>query len=623
MRRPAAKPKPALRMATARVAAKPRLPVWLLAILLVLGTVALYWPAMRCDFITFDDPEYVTANPHVQGGLNWESVKWAFFNPVSANWHPLTVLSHMLDCQLFGLKPYGHHLVNVLWHALNVALIFALLRRLTGATWRSLLAAALWAVHPLRVESVAWVSERKDVLSTFFGLLTLICYTHYVEQFKIQNSKFKIFYGLTLLFFAFGLMSKPMLLTWPFVLLLLDYWPFKRISDFRSPISDWKLLLFEKIPFFVLVVADGVVTFMVQKRGGGMGTVEHLSLGTRVENALISYARYLGKMIWPTDLAVFYPRPGHWPVENVVLAGLLLCVISLVLFVQRQRYPFMLMGWLWFVGTLVPVIGLVQVGDQALADRYTYIPSLGLMILVVWGAYALIHRWRYNGVVLSVVGSAMVAVCMVVTHQQLRYWRDSEALFRHALAVTENNYLAHNNLGTALDEKGQTDEAINQYQEALRLKPDFVIAHYNLGTTLVEIGQTDGAISQYQEVLRLNPDFAKACNNLGYLWATRGENLDEAQAMIERAVKLEPKNAEFLDSLGLVLLKLTRPREALEYQLRAIEYVGKPDASLYDHLGDIYAALKLREQAGEAWRKSLSVEPNPEIEKKVADLSAR
>ena len=454
------------------------MPAWLLALLLALATIALYWPATRCDFITLDDPDFVTANLHVQGGLSWEGVKWAFCNTEQATyWAPLMWLSHELACQLFGLNPWGHHLINVLLHAANTALVFLLFQRLTRATWRSLLLAALFGWHPLRVESVAWVTERKDVLSTFFGLLCLMAYVCYVGESKVQSPKSKVqspkskgFYFLALLFFALGLMSKAMLVTWPFVMLLLDYWPLQRFKVQGSGFSVRSLVV-EKIPFFALAAAASVVTFVVQKKGGAIAAIESLPLGARAGNALVSYCRYLGKTFWPADMAVLYPHPGHWPLAEVLLAGLFLAGISALVFMQRRRQPFMLMGWLWFVGTLVPVIQLVQAGLVAMADRFTYVPSVGLLVLIIWSGYELTRGWRHHVMLLSLAGAAAVVLCMALTRQQLGYWRDSETLFRHALKVTQNNYFAHYNLGDALFSQGQTDEAISQFREAIRLKP--------------------------------------------------------------------------------------------------------------------------------------------------------
>ena len=649
------------------ISCRSRFPVW--PVLLVLVTVGLYWPAMRCDFVNYDDQEYVTANLHVQGGLNWAGVKWAFLKPVCDNWHPLTVLSHMADCQLFGLKPWGHHLTSVLLHAINTILAFLLLRSLTGATWRSLFVAALFAVHPLRVESVAWVAERKDVLCGCFGLLSLIFYARYAQKVASGESPYPasdsrpsspsvksvpsvakslspplsqfppvqnpclceadvrlqsvathsaLDYGLALFFFTCGLMSKPMLVTWPFVMLLLDYWPLRRFRFSTPPVRRltldvgrskfvlshpclceadvrlqsvansvcdgksnfdsvpsvaknpglWRLLA-EKIPFFALAVVASVVTLLVQKHGGALAAGENLPLGARSANALISYSRYSGKLFWPADLAVFYPHPRHWPIEQVLLAAVLLLGISFLLIVKRQRYPFLMMGWLWFCGTLVPVIGLVQVGGQAMADRYTYIPSLGVLVLAIWGAYELARRWRYYVIALSVAGSAVIVVCMTLARQQLGHWKDSETLGRHALEVTKNNYLAHLSLGVFLFNKGQMDEAIRQYRETIRLRPDYADAHYNLGTALGVKGQIDEAIRQFQEAIRLNPDYAEAHNNLGINLGMKGQ-IDEAISQLQKAIRLNPDYAEAHNNLGTALGKKGQMDEAIRQYQEAI-----------------------------------------------------
>ena len=706
-----------------------RFPSWLLALVLALATLALYWPATRGNFINLDDAVFVTDNIHVQNGLNWMSLKWAFSNTEQAvTWAPILWVSHQLAWQLFGPDPWGHHLLNLLLHAANTALVFLVFRQMTGATWRSWFLAALFGWHPLRVESVAWVSERKDVLSTFFGLLALMCYCRYtqgkaaqalsrpairIQRPKVPGSPVTLpstlhplsarWYYVALFCFALGLMSKPMLVTLPCVMLLLDYWPLQRTTG-------WKSLLAEKIPFFALAAATSGVTFMAQKHGA-ITAMQALPLTARIANGLVSCCRYLGKMLWPTDLAVFYPLPASWPPAEVLWAGLFLGGLSGWLWVWRRRRPFLLVGWLWFLGTLVPVIGLVQVGGQAMADRYTYIPSLGVLILIIWGGCELTRRWRIGNpkpkaetgrksaegqprstilFFLSVAGSTAIVLCLGLTRQQIGYWQDSETLFQQALAVTENNYIAHGSLGYVLDQKGQTDAAISHLEEAIRLKPDYPAAHlnlgialdkqgqldaairefqeasrlapdvpkarfnfgialgkkgrldeaisqlqeasrlmpadaeahYTLGLVLAMKGQTDAAIRQYQEAIGLKPDYPDACNTLGRLWTARGENLDQARTMFEKAVQLEPKNAALLDSLDIVLLKLDRPREALDYSLKAIGISDQPDASLYDHLGDIYAALHQRDQAADAWRKSLTVAPNPEVQKKLAALPA-
>ncbi|MGA3163184.1 MAG: tetratricopeptide repeat protein [Verrucomicrobiota bacterium] len=459
-----------------------------------------------------------------------------------------------------------------------------MLRNLTGAIWRSVLVAALFGLHPLHVESVAWVSERKDVLSTCFGLLALIFYVRYARKQSPHA------YVVALFFFALGLMSKPMLVTWPFVMLLLDYWPLERFK----PGHAWQLMK-EKIPFFALAAVASVVTLVVQNHGGAMKMVENLPLGARSGNALVSYCRYLGKLFWPTDLAVFYPHPGYWLLEQVLLAGGLTAGISVFLFVKRRRYPFLLMGWLWFVGTLVPVIGLVQVGEQSMADRYTYIPSLGVLIMAIWGAYELTRRWRYQVMALSVAGSAAIVLCLGLTRQQLGYWKNNETLFRHALAVTENNYLAHKALGGALFRKGQIDEAINQYQEAIRLKPDYAEAYNNLGTAFQKKGQIDEAINQYQKAIRLTPDYADAHYNLGNALGRKGQ-VDEAISQFQEAIRLKPDYADAHYNLGIALGRQGQTDEAINQYREAIRL--KPDyADAHNNLG---TALGRKGQIGEA-----------------------
>ncbi|MGB8369077.1 MAG: tetratricopeptide repeat protein [Verrucomicrobiia bacterium] len=592
--------------ARASIAVMPgsRFPVWLMAALLVLVTIALYWPAMRYDFVSLDDPEYVTENPHVQGGLNWEGVKWAFCNTEqAAYWAPLMWLSHLLAWQLFGSNAWGHHLINVLLHAASTALVFLVFRRMTGAAWRSLILAALFGLHPLRVESVVWVTERKDVLSTLFWMLTLWAYVKYVEAGKTQNSKSSLWYGAALAMFVLGLMSKAMLVTVPCVLLLLDFWPLERFK----PNCAWRLVR-EKIPFFALAALASVVTFMVQKHGGAVASVENLPLGARSGNALISYCRYLGKLFWPTDLAVFYPHPGYWPREQVLLAGVLIVGISMLLFVKRRRYPFLLMGWLWFCGTLVPVIQLVQSGEQAMADRFTYVPSLGVLILAIWGAYELTRRWRHQVVVLSVAGSAAIVLCLGLTRQQLGYWKDNETLFRHALKVTENNCLAHKALGDALIKKGQIDEAISQYQEAIVLIPGYAEAHYNLGTALQKNGQIDEAISQFQEAIRLNTEYAEAFNNLGTALQKKGQ-IDEAINQFQEAIRLKPGYADAHYNLANALLKKDQTGQAIR-QFQEVIRLKPDDAEAHNNLGAALAMNGQIEEAISQFQEAIRLKPD-------------
>jgi len=582
-------------------------PVWLLAALLALVTVALYWPALHCDFVNLDDDVFVTDNPHVQGGLTWTAVKWAFSNTQQADyWAPMMWLSHILACQLFGLNPWGHHLINVLLHALNTALVFLLFRRLTGAPWRSFFVAALFGWHPLRVESVAWVTERKDVLSAFFGLLSLLCYAKAVtsDRWQVAGSEKIVptsflsrvtchlspYYFWSLFLFALGLMSKAMLVTWPLVMLLLDWWPLERFKIQGSRFRVQGLVL-EKLPFFGLAAAASVVTVVAQKHGGAVISMVTMSLSMRIGNALISYCRYLGKLFWPANLAVLYPHPGHWPLTSEALAGGALLIITVFCFMARRPYPFLLMGWLWFVGMLVPVIGLVQAGAVAMADRFTYLPSLGLLVLVIWSASELARRGRYQVNFLVVAGCGTIILCLGLTRHQLKYWTESEILFRHTLSITENNYLAHNNLGGTLGKKGRIEEAIRQFQETIRLNPDYAIAHYDLGTLLLGQGQFDDAIHQFQEAIRLKPDYAEAHNNLGMALEQK-DRINEAIGQFQEAIRLKSDYVKARNNLGTVFLNHHRIAEAIDQYQEVIRL--KPD--LFDAHYNLGIALCLNGQ---------------------------
>jgi Flp pilus assembly protein TadD len=594
------------------------LPAWLLAVLLALVTVTLYWPVMHCDFVDLDDDIYVTANSHVQSGLTWTGIKWAFSNTQQADyWAPMMWLSHLLACQLFGLNPWGHHLINVLLHAVNTALVFLLFRRLTGATWRSFFVAALFGWHPLRVESVAWVTEQKDVLSAFFGLLSLIFYVRFVQQKEARSKPQGAFVSLilspycwSLFFFALGLMSKAMLVTWPFVMLLLDYWPLQRVSSFKFSVSNpatkpssilnhqFSTLVFEKLPFFALAAAASVVTFMAQKHGGAVTPIENLPFDARCGNALISYCRYLGKLFWPTDLAVLYSHPGYWPVGQVLLAGGLILGITVLFIVVWRRYPFLLMGWLWFVGTLVPVIGLVQAGEVAMADRFSYIPSLGLLVLVIWGVSELTRRRWHQAIFLAVAGCATIILCLGLTRQQIGCWKDRQTLFRHALTVTKNNYLAHCSLGTILLNKGQTDEAISQFRETIQLIPDNFKAHNNLGNAFLRKNQVDEAINQFQDVIRLKPGYAEAHNNLGAALGRKGQ-IDKAISQFQEAIRLAPGNSEAHYNLGTALGQKGQIDEAISQFQEAIR-LNPGFANAHNNLG---IALSRKGQTDEAIRQ--------------------
>ena len=510
----------------------------LFAVLLALATLALYWPVIHADFVYLDDGQYVQKNSFVQQGLSLNSIIWALTNPIMGNWHPLTMWSYMLDYEFFGLNPGGFHFTNILIHAADTALVFLVFYRLTGARGRSWLVAALFGLHPLHVESVAWIAERKDVLSAFFWLLAMGTYARYAGLADRQDAQAKKFYRLSLVFFVLGLMSKSMMVTLPCVFLLLDFWPLKRFQN--VPVRQ---LVREKIPFFVLAAAASVVTFLLQKSGGAMMFIEGIPLPVRAANALVSYCRYLGNFFWPENLAIFYPHPQHWPFWQVALAALFLGAVSLFAYLRRSRQPFLFAGWFWFVGTLVPVIGLVQVGGQAMADRYTYIPSLGIFMLVVWGVHELIKNWRHQFLFSVSVGTAALVFCGVKTSQQLPCWQNTETVSRHALAVTRDNYMASDMLGCWLGEQIRTDEAIAALQSAIQIKPDFTDAHYNLGVAFDARHQTDAAIREFQATTRLQPNFAEGHYNLGLALFNRGR-IGEAMSEYHEAVRLDAKFAD-------------------------------------------------------------------------------
>jgi tetratricopeptide (TPR) repeat protein len=574
--------------AATAVSAWPLLPVWLIAGLLVLVTIAVYWPATSHDFVNFDDPAYVIANPHVRGGLTWENIGWALTTMHLGMWNPLTWVSHMLDCQWFGLRPGWHHLTSVLLHAANTGLLFVILRGMSGALWRSAMVAALFALHPLHVESVAWVAERKDVLSTFFVMLTLWAYHRYT-QCRSQQPELRvatcIFYLLSVLFFVGGLMSKPMIVTLPLVLLLLDYWPLRRF-ELATVVFRRKLatrLLVEKLPFAALALVTGLITLTAAKGASSLASTAEFPMTDRMANVILSYARYFLQVFWPGNLAVYYPFPTTFSVWLVAGAGLLLVGISVTAFFLAGRWPFVAVGWLWYLVTLLPVIGLIQLAGYSHADRYTYVPLLGVFLGLAWGAYELTRGCRYQVLASSVAGGTAIVLCLALTRQQLGHWKDGKTLFRHALQVTVNNDLAHNNLGYALDEEGQTDEAIRQYQEALRIRPDYSLAHNNLGVARIKKGQIDEAIRQFQETLRLKPDHAEAHNNLGNALLMKGQT-DGAIRHFEETLRLEPDDAMAHYNLSIAFDKIGQIDEAIrQYQ---ITIRLKPDyADAHNNLG--------------------------------------
>lgn len=510
-----------------------RTSLWI-CLALVAATLAVYIQTGAFDFVNYDDPDYVTNNPHVRDGITPDGLEWALTSGDAANWFPLTRLSHMLDCQLFGLEGGRHHLTNVLLHALAVLLLFAFLCQATGARWPSAFVALVFALHPLHVESVAWVSERKDVLCALFWFLALWTWV----RFTIQPSRSR--YLLALACFGLGLMSKPMIVTLPFLLLLLDLWPLRRGFHVR-----------EKLPFFALSAASAVVTILVQQGSGAVEALATVPLALRFENAAVSYAVYIAKTFWPSGLAVFYPYPLNLPAWQPVLAALAILAVSAAVWILYRRHPYLAVGWLWYLGTLVPVIGLVQVGSQARADRYMYVPMVGLTIMLAWGAVDILRKWPAAKTGIAVLAVAGCAGCVPLTWIQAGYWRNSESLFVHALAVTQDNALAEHNLGSyLLDVPGRLPDAIRHLQAALRINPDSASAHSDLGSALAKGGQAQAAVPEFQAAIRLNPDSAIVHNNLANALLETGRR-PQAIAEYQYALSLDPGYADARRNLAI------------------------------------------------------------------------
>ena len=607
-------------------------PALFISLLLGLITFALFWPVIDHQFVDYDDHLYVTDNPWVQEGLTLEGTSWAFQTSHASNWHPLTWLSHMLDCSLFDLFPGGHHLTSLLFHVANTILLFLLLKRMTGALWRSALVAALFGWHPLHVESVAWVSERKDVLSTLFWILSIWTYVRYAERPGLTR------YLVALGIFALGLMAKPMVVTLPFVLLLLDYWPLGRFSrppgenapkplapsslepagdevtslrflgfDQRlvassptvqgqetnnglrgtSPRQRWVGLFKEKLPFFALSASLCVVTVWAQHKGGAIKTLDAAPLSFRLANSLTAYGGYLWKMIWPANLAVFYPMPSHALLAKAICASLALAGISVFALCFRRRQPVFLVGWLWYLGTLVPVIGLVQVGSQAMADRYTYIPLIGIFIFVVWGLAEWCSAWPLARPLKITFAGLSLAGFAFMTGHQLQYWQDGATLFERAVQVTRTHHVTHAAFGIALSAQGRTAEAIEQFSESLRLNPNYTLAHASLASELAEQGKLAEATAHLTEVVRLRPDEAGAHNNLGVLLAKQGQ-IQGAMESFNTALRIKPDYLNARLNLALAFTKQKRTSEAIACYRAAVE-LQPPSAEPLDKLAWIMA----------------------------------
>ena len=566
---------------------------------LLLAVALVFGQTVGHEFVNYDDNPYVYENPVVQKGLTLEGFHWALTYGEIGHWHPLTWLTHMLDCQIHGLKAGGHHLTNVLLHAGSAILLFLVLWRMTGFLWRSAFVAAVFAVHPLRAESVAWVAERKDVLSGLFFMLTLGAYVRYLNR---PTSMVR--YGTVVLFFALGLLSKNMLVTLPFVLLLLDYWPLNRLSGFAP--RNWFRLAAEKWPLFALTAASCVITLMVPEE---VPIGDRLPLALRMENAVVSYVTYLWQMVYPSGLAVLYPNPtGRLPFWQEAGALGLLLAISGIIFAFRRRRPYLVVGWLWYLGMMVPVIGIVQISYYAHADRYTYLPQIGLYLMLTWTAADLSSGWRHRRAVLGAVSAVILSALIYSAHMQVSYWQNSESLWTHTLACTARNYVAHMNLGKALKERGQIDAAMAHYRKVLEIKPEHAEAYNNLGILLAENRQIDAAIAHYRKALEIKPDYVEAHNSVGMALAGCGE-IDAAVVHFRKALEIKPDYAEAHNNLGNALMGRDQVDEAVAHFRKALEI--RPDyAKGYNNLGIARARSGQIDAAIAHFRKALEIKPD-------------
>ena len=584
-------------------------PDFLILVALAVITLGIYAQVIGHQFVTFDDDSYIKENLMVNRGVTLAGISWAFTTFYNANWHPLTWIAHMIDSQLFGLNAGGHLLVNALIHVANTLLVFWFLLRATDARWPSALVAALFALHPLHVESVAWASERKDTLSAFFGLLSLIAYVRYAEAPSISR------YAWTAITLALGLLAKPMLVTWPFVMLLLDYWPLRRLSQSTS----WKNflisiapLLREKLPLFALVTASAVMTSVAQSHGGAVRTFTHFPIALRLSNGLVSYAKYLLLTFWPHDLAVCYPlAPTGIPTWQIIGAAFLLIGITAFCLFQRKIRPYLIVGWLWFLGTLVPVIGLVQVGWQTMADRYFYIPSIGLFIALVFGSADIAKTRHVAPSLTAATAGGVLLVLATLTNAQIHLWRDSFTLFNHTLAVTPLNLPVEQSLGLTMARSGRYDEAAAHFEKVLQIYPDFYDGLLNMGIMRFKQGRLPEAIEYCQAAIRSRPDALKAYVQLVHaLWV---QNRDEAAfEQMRRALQLAPKDADIRADFGLALERVGRIPEAIE-QLHEALRLNPNNAEAHNNLGLALLASNNAQESIPEFEAALRLKPELKV----------
>ncbi|OPX93242.1 MAG: TPR repeat-containing protein YrrB [Syntrophorhabdus sp. PtaB.Bin006] len=578
-----------------------------IAFALVFMTALVFWQVGSCGFINFDDGLYVTENSHVRQGITRSGLIWAFTTGHASNWHPLTWISHMVDVQLFGLRPTWHHLMNLLFHIANTVLLFFILHRMTKAIWQSAFVAALFALHPLHVESVAWVAERKDVLSAFFFMLTIGAYSLYVEERNFRR------YALLLLFFILGLLAKPMVVTLPFVLLLLDYWPLGRFEQSppgEGPVLRWTVirpLLVEKVPLFVLAALSCVVTCLVQHHTGAMRTMEILPLGARLSNALVSYAAYMGKMVWPINLAVFYPHPMWWPLWKVIMGAAVLLLFTVLVVRAGRKHPYVLVGWLWYVGTLIPVIGIVQVGSQAMADRYTYIPLVGLFIIVAWGISELLKNLPRQRETLAAL-SALCLVCLfLLTWRQVSYWHNDITLYTHTLAVTDRNCIIYMNRGVAYGTAGNYRAAIKDITRAIEIDPKIASLYLNLGVAYNGLNDYARGVEAFTKAIEIDQRYAAAYRNRAIAYSVLGDHV-KAITDFTKAIEIDPEFAVVYDNRGAVYGAMNDHARAITDFTKAIE-IDPEFAAAYRNRAIAYRAMGDHARAIADFSKAIEVDP--------------
>ena len=579
-----------------------------ISMLICMGILFIYGQVVGFDFVNCDDPKYVTGNPHVLSGLTRDGVIWAFGNIYDGNWFPLTWLSLMIDGTLYRGQPWGFHLTNLMWHLANSLLLFFLMRTMTGALWRSAFVAALFALHPLHVESVAWISERKDVLCTFWGLLGLVAYIAYCRR----PSGFR--YGLVFISLLLGLMSKSMLVTFPFILLLLDFWPLGRMSepngDDRSfnSLPRVAVLVREKIPFFALSALFCGITFWAQKTGGGVPSLDLYPMDVRNTNALVALTTYLGKVLWPFRLAVFYPHPGDTlATGHVVVAGSFLVIVTTAAIATHRNFPYLTVGWLWFLGTLVPVIGLVQVGGQAMADRYMYIPLIGIGIIMAWGGADLAERLKIRRSIIVAGSLILLSMWTLQAHRQAGHWKNGIALFEHALAVTDNNFVAHINLGNALLAAGHPESAVFHLKQAVAIRPHEATAHFNLGGALTDMGDRKGAMDCYREALRRDPDYPGAHGNLANLLTMEG-NYTEAHTHYLQEMAITPESPGTVGNLANLLAIMGQFDAAAAHYERTIAMDSSDPATRWNY-GKVLKAMGNLPEAERQVMEAIRLDP--------------